>query len=133
MTFRRWILLALLIVALLAFFYRDQLYARDFRAHVTRNGAAEDGAQVFTSLAGSVSSGVLLENDNAPMYIVLIQQDKPIRTPVQIACIHFFICFIPNDNATLAGTDLGARLKSLTADEVEFRDPEGRDARIALR
>ena len=47
MTLRRWILLLILVVALFAFYDRQQIFVRDFRANVTRNGIHEDGAQVF--------------------------------------------------------------------------------------
>ena len=129
MTFKRGVLLALLVAALAAFYYRQQIYVRDFRASVTRNGAVEDGAQVFRNL----SDDVLLENDHSPMYITLLQHDRPVREPQQLNCIHFFICFVANDGATLIGSDDGARLLQMTTDGAEYRDANGYDAVVRFR
>jgi hypothetical protein len=123
-TLRRWILLAILVAGLFAFYARQQIYVRDFRANVTRNAIHEDGAQVFFN----VSDDVLLENDNSPMYTTLIQHDLPVRTPAQLNCIHYLVCFIAKDGATLIGSERGAWVKIMTSDKVEFRDDQGRDA-----
>lgn len=129
MTFQRGVLLALLVAAMAAFYYRQQIYVRDFRASVTRNGAVEDGAQVFLNL----SDDVLLENDNAPMYITLLQHDRPVREPAQLNCVHFFVCFVANDGATLIGSDDGARLLQMTGDAAEYRATDGHDAVVRFR
>jgi hypothetical protein len=123
-TFRRWILLLILVVGLFAFYARQQIYVRDFRANVTRNAVHEDGAQVFFN----ISNDVLLENDNPPMYTTLVQHDLPVRSPDQLNCIHFFVCFVAKDGVTLLGSGSGAWVKIMTADKVEFRDDQGRDA-----
>ena len=128
MTFKRGVLLALLVLAMVGFYYRQQIYVRDFRASVTRNGAVEDGAQVFISL----NDDVLLENDNAPMYITLLQHDRPVREPKQLNCIHFFICYVADDGATLAGSDEGARLLQMTKNQVAYRDSEGKTAVVSF-
>jgi len=128
MTFRRGLLLALLLAALLAFYYRQQIYVRDFRAHVTRNGVREDGAQVFTNPSGDV----LLENDNPPMYITLLQHGLPVRAPAQLNCIHFFACFIPRNAATLPGTSSTASIRSMTPTGIQYRDDNGRDTVVTF-
>jgi hypothetical protein len=124
LTFKRWILLAILVAGLFAFYARQQIYIRDFRANVTRNGIHEDGEQVFFN----IYDDVLLENDNAPMYTTLIQHDMPVRTPRQLNCIHYFICYVAKDGATLVGSDAGAWVKTMSPDKVEFRDDQRRDA-----
>jgi hypothetical protein len=126
---KRWVLLFLLLVALFAFYERAHLYVRDFRASVTRNGVKEDGAQVFFNL----SDDVLLENDNAPMYITLLQHDKPVGEPAQLNCIHYFICLVAKDGETLPGSDEGARVQSMTSTGIEFRDSEKRDTIVTFR
>ena len=129
MTFKQGVLLALLVLTMVAFYYRRQIYVRDFRATVTRNGAVEDGAQVFFNL----NDDVLLENDNAPMYITLLQHDMPVRVPMQLNCIHFFVCFVAKDGATWMGSDDGARLLQMTNEQVTYRDSEGKTAVVSLR
>jgi hypothetical protein len=126
---KRWVLLFLLLVALFAFYERAHLYVRDFRASVTRNGVKEDGAQVFFNL----TDDVLLENDNNPMYITLLQHDKPVGEPAQLNCIHFFICLVAKDGAIVPGSENGARIQSMTATGVKFRDDEKRDTIVTFR
>ncbi|QMV18816.1 hypothetical protein GOB94_09075 [Granulicella sp. 5B5] len=113
---------------MVAFYYRQQIYVRDFRASVTRNGVVEDGAQVFFNL----NDDVLLENDNAPMYITLLQHDMPVREPARLNCVHFFVCFVANDGATLVGSDDGARLLQMSKDQVTYRDSEGKTAVVSF-
>jgi hypothetical protein len=127
-TFRRWVLLILLVVAMLAFAYRQQIYVRDFKGSVMRNGVKEDGVQVFFN----VTDDALLMNDNSPMYMTLLQHDLPVRSPAQINCVHFFVCFIAKDGATLAGSESGSWIKSMTNSKIEFRDDEKRDAIVTF-
>lgn len=124
LTLKRFVLLLLLIVALAGFYYRQQIYVRDFRATVTRDGAVEDGAQVFFSM----NDDILLENDNPPAYITLLQHDRPVLVPKQLNCIHFFICYAKGEDGIAAGMDDGAKLVSMTPNGAEYRDWSGKTA-----
>jgi hypothetical protein len=126
---KRWAFLILLILALFVYYERAHLYVRDFRASVTRNGVKEDGAQVFFNL----TDDVLLENDNNPMYITLLQHDKPVGEPAQLNCIHFFICLVAKDGAIVPGSDTGAHIKSMTSTGIEFRDDLKRETVVTFR
>jgi hypothetical protein len=121
---KRFVLLLLLIVALAAFYYRQQIYVRDFRASVTRDGAVEDGAQVFFS----INNDILLENDNPPMYITLLQHDRPVMIPKQLNCIHYFICYAKGEDGVAAFADDGSRLVSMSSDGAIYRDAAGKMA-----
>ncbi len=126
---KRWLLILFLLIALFVVYERAHLYVRDFTASVTRNGVKEDGAQVFFNL----TDDVLLENDNSPMYITLIQHDKPVGEPAQLNCIHFFICLVAKDGAIIPGSESGAKVKSMTPTGIEFRDDEKRDTIVTFR
>jgi hypothetical protein len=126
---KRWLLLLFLLVALFAFYERAHLYVRDFTATVTRNGVKEDGAQVFFNL----TDDVLLENDNPPMYITLIQHDKLVGEPAQLNCIHFFICLVAQDGATVPGSEQGARVQSMSKTGIAFRDDKKRNTIVTFR
>jgi hypothetical protein len=129
-------LIAAIIVVLivLAVIYRQRLYLRDPLGSVTRDGAKEDGAQVYINW----SSDVLLENDNPPagtrgeMTLTLVQHDRPIGVPRQIHCLHWLICFTDADQATLTAPDPGTFIRSMSSKRVLFHDYNGREAIVTL-
>jgi hypothetical protein len=127
-TFKRWVFLALLVLLMLAFVYRQQIYVRDFRGSVVRGGVPEQGTQVFFNL----TDDVLLENDNPPMYVTLLQHDQPVRAPVQLNCLHFFVCFIAKGGAVLTDSDDGARLLQMTGDGAAYRDDNGKIVQVSF-
>jgi hypothetical protein len=121
---KRFFLLLLLIVALAAFYYRQHIYVRDFRATVVRDGATEDGAQVFFS----VNDDILLENDNPPMYVTLLQHDRPVALPKQLNCIHYFICYAKGEDGVAVFQEDASMPASITSEGATYKDASGKIA-----
>jgi hypothetical protein len=94
-------LILCLIVGFVAFalFARMRLFMRDPLASVTHNGVKEDGAQVYINYANDV----LIENDHAPMYVLLIQHGNNIGLPSELHCLHLVACLTDADQASLSG------------------------------
>jgi hypothetical protein len=114
---------------LLAFYARQRLFVRDPLAVVTRNGVKEDGAQVFINF----SNDVLLENDNPPMYVSLVQQGRPVGMPSTLRCLHWLVCLTDAQPATLIAVDTHAHVESMTSRAVRYRDEDGREVVVTLR
>ena len=124
--------LIVLIVVVLAVFVvveKDKLFVRDPLAHVTRNGVKEDGAQVFINYRNDV----LIENDNAPAYIEIVQADQPIGVPKVSVCVHWAMCLMDAYPATLVGTSDGAKVESMDANTVTFTDTGKKATVVTLR
>ena len=126
---KRWVLLIVLIGALAAFYYRQQIYVRDFRASVTRNDVVEDGAQVFFS----INNDILLENDNPPMYVMLLQHERPVMVPKQLNCIHYFICYAKGDDGVAGFRDSDSRLVSMTDAGATFLNDDKKTVVVKFR
>ena len=124
-------LIALFVVLLAVFVVveRDKLFVRDPLAHVTRNGVQENGAQVFINYRNDV----LIENDNAPAYIEIIQAGQLIGTPKVSVCIHWVMCLMDAYPATLVGTNDGAKIQSMDAKTVTFIDTPKKATVVTLR
>ena len=126
---RKLFLLGLVLLAAFAYVNRQRLFLRDPLASVMRNGVAETGAQVFIN----ASNDVLLENDHAPMYLNVIQSGKPVSAPESLQCIHYLLCFLEDKPVPPELLLPGAKVETMTAKEVRFRDSEGRAVQIKLR
>ncbi len=126
---KRWFALAVVLFAVFLFVYRQRVFLRDPLGSVTRDGMKEDGAQVFINC----SNDVLIENDNAPMYVTLVQSGGTVGTPAALKCVHWMACMTDADPATLTAPMKHAKLNSMTARLVEFHDAQGRDVKVALR
>jgi hypothetical protein len=124
-------LILLLVVLSLVFIVinRDKLFVRDPLASVARNGVKEDGTQVFINF----HNDVLLENDNAPMYVELIEKDHPIGLPKELHCMHWLMCLTDNYPATLLQQNEGATIESMDAKTVKFQDTNNRETTVTLR
>jgi hypothetical protein len=125
---KKFFLLLTLILVVFVVYNRQRLYVRDPLGSVMRDGVKEQGAQVFINH----SNDVLLENDNAPMYVTLVQHGQPVGTPAKLGCIHFLACMTDADVATLVVADPGA-VESMSGRTVAFRDAGGRETVIKLR
>jgi hypothetical protein len=117
-------LILLLLVLFLAFVYyaRHRLYVRDPLGTVAHGSPAvkEYGAQVFIDY----DNDVLLENDNAPAYITVVQHGNHIGTPVEMKCLHWVLCFADADVVPLL-QPLRADVESMTNKEVVYRTRDG--------
>ncbi len=125
---KRWILLLVVLLGLFVVYYREQLYIRDPLASVTRNGVTESGAQVFINY----SNDVLLENDTPPMYVSLIQHDRPIGMPATLRCLHWIVCMTDAKDAKLLSTDSHAQVRTMSSKAVEYVDEMQRATVVTL-
>lgn len=124
---RKLIVLVVLLLTVFVVYNRHRLYVRDPLARVTRAAAPEAGAQVFINY----DNDVLLENDNAPRYIEVVQHGNHAGVPDSITCIHWAACLLDADQATLV-PDLGLHVEGMSNKVVQFQDSRG-DAVVTLR
>ena len=119
-------LFALLIIVLVVFVVveKKRVYVRDPLASVTRDGAKVDGEQVFINFYNDV----LLENDNGPMQLLLVEQ--PIGIPTKLRCIHWVACLTDADVATTYRTN--GSINSMTSKAVAFHDESNRRWTVKL-
>ena len=112
------LLLLLLIFVVFVALERQRLFIRDPLGSVARNGVKENGAQVFINY----NNDVLLENDNAPAYVTVVQHANHIGTPATLKCLHWVACLADADVATLAQPMVGAVVVSMTNKTVEYSE-----------
>jgi hypothetical protein len=124
------IIIALILLLLIVFVVvdRNRIYVRDPLGSVTRAGIKEAGTQVFVNFAGDA----LIENDNAPMYIVLVQHTQ-IGEPSKLSCAHWLACLTDADIATLAPQVHVARPDSIANGEIDFHTADGVQAVVRMR
>jgi hypothetical protein len=126
---RKFIVLLLVVAAVFVVWNRQRLYVRDPLGSVMRDGAKEQGAQVFINY----SNDVLLENYNAPMYVTLIQHGERVGTPAVLHCVAYVVCLLDADVATLIDVDAGAKVTSMSGKGMEYREANGGDTVVTLR
>ncbi len=122
-------LFALLVVAFLVFVVvcRYRLYVRDPLATLARAGEKEAGAQVYINFANDV----LIENDNAPRYLEVVQHGQHAGVPVKITCVHWLACLLDANVATLLpGSTVHPEV--MNSRMVQFRDDKG-ETDVTLR
>ena len=114
-------LIALFVIALVAFVVveRKRVFVRDPLATVTQNGKEVDGEQTYINFYNDV----ILENDNPPMLVRLVEQGQPIGIPTKLRCIHWVACLTDADIATTY--QLGGTIQSMSSKSVSFRDEKG--------
>lgn len=122
-------LIALLIILLIVFVVveRKRVYVRDPLASVTRDSAGVSGEQVYINFYNDV----LLENDNPPMAVELIEHGQPIGVPTRLRCIHWIACLTDADIATTY--PLGGTVNSMSNKAVSFHDQNGSRWLVKLR
>jgi hypothetical protein len=125
---KKFLLLLLIVFVVFVAVYRQRLFLRDPLASVTRDGVKENGAQIFINY----SNDVLVENDNAPMYVLIVQHGQHLGAPRQLKCVHWMACLTDADVATLS-EPLAAQVDEMSGKVVEFRDTAGHDVRVTLR
>jgi len=112
---KKWIALGLLVIVVFVAYNRNRLFVRDPLGSVTRNSAREAGAQVFINF----SNDALIENDNAPMYVFLVQ--------------HWLLCMTDADVATMVQPQAPIAIEEMTNKAVHFVDSDKRNTVVALR
>jgi hypothetical protein len=126
---KKWIVLGLVIVVIFVAYNRNRLFVRDPLSSVTRNGAKEAGAQVFINF----SNDVLIENDNPPMYVQLVQHNNHAGSPVELHCLHWVLCMTDADVATMVQPQSPIVIGDMTGKSVHFVDSDKRETIVALR
>jgi hypothetical protein len=76
------------------------------------------------------ASDVLLENDNPPGHIMLVQHGQPIGVPSKLRCIHWVACLTDADAATTL--PLGGTIENMSSKTVAFVDTKGRHWVVGL-
>jgi len=125
---KKWIGIALLIVVVFVAYNRNRLYVRDPLGSVTRNGAKEAGTQVYINF----SNDVLIESDNPPMYILLVQHANHAGSPVELHCLHWLLCMTDADAATFMQPSPVITIEEMTGKSVRFMDSDKRETVVTL-
>jgi hypothetical protein len=125
---KKWIVLLVVAVGVFAAYNRNRLFVRDPLGSVLRDGIKEQGAQVFINYANEA----LIENDNAPMYMTVIEHGDRIGTPAKINCIHYLVCLLDADQATLATAVRHGDVEAMDGREVRYRNGKA-EVVVALR
>jgi len=123
------ILLLVVVAVVFVVWSRQRLYVRDPLGSVMRDGVKEAGAQVLINY----SNDVLVQNYNAPMYVLLVQHGNRVGTPAEMHCVAYVACLMDADEPTFISTEEGAKVSEMTGKVVEYRDAKGRDVVVALR
>jgi hypothetical protein len=121
-------LLLLIVLVMFIVWNRERLYIRDPFGTVTRDGVKVRGVQVYINYP----SDVLLENDEAPMYLTLVQHGQRLGTPVGLKCLHFVACRTDAAPVTLVPAGGDARVESMSSKLVSFRGGDGQDWSVTL-
>ena len=123
------ILLVVVVAVVFVVWSRQRLYVRDPLGSVMRDGVKEAGAQVLINY----SNDVLVQNYNAPMYVLLVQHGNRVGTPAEMHCVAYVACLMDADEPTFISTEEGAKVSEMTGKVVEYRDAKGRDVVVTLR
>ena len=123
---KRVVIVGVVLLVVVAVMYRQRLFLRDPLGKVERNGMRVDGARVFINYYNDV----LLENDNPPMLVMVVEKDQPVGVPTKLRCIHWLACLTDADAAS--ALPLNASIQSMSGKEARFRDESGRPWVITL-
>jgi hypothetical protein len=125
---KKLLLLVVLVFIVVVVVRRQRLFLRDPLASVMRDGVKESGAQVYINYPNDV----LIENDNAPAYVLIVQHGQHVGTPGRLPCLHWTACMIDADQATLVDP-MKVQVGEMSGELVEFHDAAGHDVRVKLR
>ena len=120
--------MALVVVVILAAYNRNRIFVRDPLGSVSRNGAKEAGAQIYVNF----SNDALIENDNPPMYVLLVQHDNHAGSPIELHCLHWLLCMTDADAATLTQPPPSVAIEEMTGKAIRFIDSDKRETVVAL-
>lgn len=121
-------LIALLVILLVVFVVveRKRVFVRDPLASVTRSGEKVSGEQVYINYYNDV----LLENDNPPMLVMVVEKGQPVGVPTKLRCIHWLACLTDADAAS--ALPLNAKVQSMSSKVVRFQDENAREWVVTL-
>jgi hypothetical protein len=121
-------LIALLVILLVVFVVveRKRVYVRDPLASATHAGQKVSGEQVYINFYNDV----LLENDNPPMLVMLVEKNQPVGVPTKLRCIHWVACLTDADAASTL--PLNASVQSMSAKAVRFLDENAQPWLVTL-
>ena len=121
-------LIALLVIVLVVFVVveRKRVFVRDPLASVTRAGEKVDGEQVYINYYNDV----LLENDNPPMLVMVVEKGQPVGVPTKLRCIHWLACLTDADAAS--ALPLNAKVQSMSSKAVRFQDENAQEWVVTL-
>ena len=121
--------IALLVLLLVVFVVveRQRVFVRDPLANVTRDRAKVAGEQVYINF----NNDVLLENDNPPMLVMIVQKGQRVGVPMKLRCIHWVACLTDADVAS--SLPVGGPAQLMTNKVVRFWDKDNRQWVVALR
>jgi hypothetical protein len=122
------VLLLVVVAVVFVVLKRERLYVRDPLGSVVRDGVKEAGAQVLINY----SNDVLLQNYNAPMYVLLVQHGNRVGTPAEMHCVAYVMCLMEADQPAFVSTEEGAMVGTMTGKTVEYKDSKGRDTVVTL-
>ena len=123
---RKLILLILIVLIVFVIWNKQRVFVRDPLANVVRDGAKVDGEQVYINF----TNDVLLENDNAPSHIMIVQHGHAVGVPTKLRCIHWVACLTDADVATTL--PLGGAIQTMDSKTVAFREGNGRHWNVTL-
>ena len=123
------ILLLVVVAVVFVVWSRQRLYVRDPLGSVMRDGVKEAGAQVLINY----SNDVLVQNYNAPMYVLLVQHGNRVGTPAEMHCVAYVACLMDADEPAFVMTEEGAKVSTMTGKVVAYRDAKGRNVVVTLR
>ena len=121
-------LIALLVILFVVFVVveRKRVFVRDPLASVTRAGEKVAGEQVYINY----DNDVILENDNAPMHVIIVQHGQHIGGPTKLHCIHWLACLTDDDVASIL--PLRATVQSMDGKTVRFQDEDAQQWVVTL-
>jgi hypothetical protein len=125
---KKWVALGLAVIVLFAAYNRNRLYARDPLGSVMRNGAKEAGAQVYINF----SNDVLIENDNPPAYMMVVQHANHAGSPQELRCLHWLLCMTDADTATLIQPPPAIDIEEMNRKSVRFVDGDKQEIVVTL-
>lgn len=122
-------LIALLVILLIVFVVveRKRVFVRDPLASVTRSGEKVGGEQVYINFYNDV----LLENDNPPMQVTVVEKGQSVGVPTKLRCIHWLACLTDADAPSTL--PLNATIQSMDGKTVRFRDENAQPWVVTLR
>lgn len=121
-------LIALVVAAFVLYVNRLKLFVRDPLAAVTRNGVFQDGTRVYLNY----DSDVLMENTQSTSSLTLLQHGQPIGVAAPLNCLLNALCIASAYPAPQIASLPGARLESMTGQEVHWKDGEGQEVVVKL-
>ncbi len=78
------------------------------------------------------NNDVLLEHDDRPRYLTLLQHGQPVGSPRIVHCIHFVACMTEAPVAPVVVANPDAHIESMSSKQIAFHDANDREAMVTL-